>query len=251
MILENNKISIDLYVKEKNSHQCLHPSSCHPYHCVKSIPYSQASRLNRICSKNIFYDNRCNQLEKWLSDRNYKQKLVREQIRKARARFRETLLNNERDSQVEDRLVLNLTYHLLVIDFQKALNKAQILLTPNEKPPMIGWRKAHALKDYLVRAKITNRDTEESKSALCNNKRYQVCQLIEETYEFEDAHGKKYTVRKGVINCNTDFTVYKFHCSFCSKQYLGSNITDFEFDLITIRVHFVKYLSRVNPHNII
>ena len=30
-----------------------------------------------------------------------------------------------------------------------------------------------------------------------------------------------------VINCNTDFTVYKFHCSSCSKQYIRSNITDF------------------------
>ena len=65
VILENNEISTDLYVKETDSHQYLHPSLCHPYHCVKSIPYSQALRLNRICSNNILYDNRCNQLEKW------------------------------------------------------------------------------------------------------------------------------------------------------------------------------------------
>ena len=65
VIFENNEISADLYVKEMDSHQYLHPSSCHPYHCVKSILYSQAFlRLDRICSNNIFYDNRCNQLEK-------------------------------------------------------------------------------------------------------------------------------------------------------------------------------------------
>ena len=40
-ILKNNKISDDLYVKETDSHQYLHPSSCHPYHCIKLIPYSQ------------------------------------------------------------------------------------------------------------------------------------------------------------------------------------------------------------------
>ena len=56
VILENNEISTDLYVKETDSHQYLHPSSCQPYHCVKSIPYSQALRLNRICSNIIFYD---------------------------------------------------------------------------------------------------------------------------------------------------------------------------------------------------
>ena len=70
-ILENNKISTDLCVKKTDSHQYLYASSCHPYHCVKSIPSSQALlQLHRICSNNTFYGNRCNQLEKWLSDRN-------------------------------------------------------------------------------------------------------------------------------------------------------------------------------------
>ena len=57
--------------------------------------------------------------------------------------------------------------------FQKGLNEVQIHLTPNEeyktvfgeKLSMIGWRKARILKDYLVRAKIANKDTKESKSA--------------------------------------------------------------------------------------
>ena len=47
------------------------------------------------------------------------------------------------------------------------------------------------------------------------------------TCEFEDADGNKYDICEGVINCNTDFTVYKSHCSSCSKQYVGSNKTDF------------------------
>ena len=77
VVLKNNEISADLYVKETDSHQYFHPSSCHTCHCIKSIPNSQALRLNRICPSNIFYANRCYQLEKWLSDRSYKQKLVK------------------------------------------------------------------------------------------------------------------------------------------------------------------------------
>ena len=135
-----------MYVKETASYQYLYPLSCHPYHCVKSTPYSKALQLNWICSNNIFYDNRSNQLGKWLSDRNHKQRLVREQILKTRAVSRQTLLNNERNPWVEGQLVLNLTYHTLLIDFQKVLNEAQRLLTPNEehkgvvgeKPPMAG-----------------------------------------------------------------------------------------------------------------
>ena len=36
--VQNNEMSTDLYVKETDSHQYLHPSSCHPFNCVKSIP---------------------------------------------------------------------------------------------------------------------------------------------------------------------------------------------------------------------
>ena len=67
-----------------------------------------------------------------------------------------------------------------------------------DKPPMTGWRKIRFLKYYLVRANMTNRDTEESKSARCNGKCCQVCQCIEETCEFEDVDGNKYDIPKGL-----------------------------------------------------
>ena len=55
----------DLYLKPIDSHQYLLWSSCHPFYCKKGIPYSQALRLNRICS-NDFFDKRCNDLEKYV-----------------------------------------------------------------------------------------------------------------------------------------------------------------------------------------
>ena len=145
------------------------------------------------------------------------------------------MLNNKRNSWAEKRLVLNLTYHPLLRDFQKVLNKAQILLTPNEehetvfgkKPPMIGWRKVRTLKDYLVRTKITNRDTRESKSAPRNGNKYHIC--------------------KGVINCNTDFTVDKFHCSCFSKHYDGSNVNDFRHQFNNYKSAFRKVSKSGKP----
>ena len=44
-------IETDLFVKPTDSYQYLQSSSCHPFHCKKGIPYSQALRLNRICSE--------------------------------------------------------------------------------------------------------------------------------------------------------------------------------------------------------
>ena len=55
-------------------------SSCHISHCKKSIPFSQALRLNRNCSENAFFDKRCTELEVWLKERGYSDKLVRGQI---------------------------------------------------------------------------------------------------------------------------------------------------------------------------
>ena len=96
---------------------------------------------------------------------------------------------------------------------------------------------------------MTNRNTEESKSARCNFKCCQVCQCIEETNEFEDADRNKYDIRKGIINCNADFTFSNFYCSSCSKQYVGSNIADFLYQFNNYKSDFGKYLSRVNAQS--
>ena len=70
----------DLYVKPKDSHQYLQSSSCHSFHCKKSIPYSQVLRLNRICSETNSFHKRCNDLERFPSERGYSFKLVQKEI---------------------------------------------------------------------------------------------------------------------------------------------------------------------------
>ena len=42
-----------------DSHQYLLSSSGHPFYCKKGMPYSEALRLNRICSNNKFSHKRC------------------------------------------------------------------------------------------------------------------------------------------------------------------------------------------------
>ena len=73
--LIDGELKTDLFVKPTDTHQFLDPTSSHPYHCKKGIPYSQALRLNRICSDNENFDKRCNDLEKWLMERGYYEKI--------------------------------------------------------------------------------------------------------------------------------------------------------------------------------
>ena len=62
--LINGELKTDLFVKTTDIHQFLDPTSSHPCHCKKGIPYSQALRLNGISSDNTNFDERCNDLEK-------------------------------------------------------------------------------------------------------------------------------------------------------------------------------------------
>ena len=60
--LVGEELMAGLFVKPTDTHQFLDRSSSHPYHRKKGIPYSQALRLNRICSDNESFDRRCKDL---------------------------------------------------------------------------------------------------------------------------------------------------------------------------------------------
>ena len=77
IIKKGNRLLTDVFVKITDTHQYLHATSCRVCHSKKSIPYSQALLFNRICFKNQFFDKRCNNLEVWLKNRGYNEKLVR------------------------------------------------------------------------------------------------------------------------------------------------------------------------------
>ena len=52
----------------------------------------------------MFFDNRCNQLECWLKDRGYNEKVVKQQILKARNFTREDLLNQDSKTKGEKQI---------------------------------------------------------------------------------------------------------------------------------------------------
>ena len=115
--------------KPTDTQQYPHASSCLVFHSKKSIPYSQAWRLNKICSENSFFDKRYNDLEIWLKGRAYSDNLFRKQILKARKFSRAELLNNQRKKENEDKLVLNIMYHLFLAQLKVVMTRIHILLT--------------------------------------------------------------------------------------------------------------------------
>ena len=126
--LVEGELMTDLLVKPTDTHQFLDPSSSHPYHCKKGIPYSQALRLNRICSDNESFDKRCNDLERWLMERGYNGKMIRKQILRAREHSRKYLLEREKAKTSEPRLTFNITYYPVSQNIRNILQELHLLL---------------------------------------------------------------------------------------------------------------------------
>ena len=103
-------IETGLLVKPTDSHQSLLSSSCHPFYCKKGIPYSQVLRLNRICSNNEFFDKRCNDLENYLLERGYSEKMVRKEILQARAIPRGALLEKVNNQEKQNKITFNIRF---------------------------------------------------------------------------------------------------------------------------------------------
>ena len=208
VIRKDNQLITYLYIKPTDTHQYLHASSCHVYHCKKSIPYSQALRLNRICSENYLFDKRCNDLEMWLKERGYSDKLVRQQILNARNLKKAEILNKPKDKIKEKRLVLNVTYHPAFSKLKKVMSNIHILLTPDQEHnrvfkevPIIGFRRAKSLKNLLVRAKVPPLYKKEGSCGPCNKPRCKMCPRITKSTIFKSfSNSGMYHIRPEYLN---------------------------------------------------
>ena len=80
--LSGNKLSTDLYIKPTDRRQYLHYTSSHPQHTKKSVVYSQALRLSRICSEKKDFKTHICEMRLWFSQRGYPQKLIETKTRK-------------------------------------------------------------------------------------------------------------------------------------------------------------------------
>ena len=94
--------------------------------------------LTELALRIIFFDIYCNNLEEWLGERGYSEKLVRKEILKARSQLTETLLNKEKMSRNVDRVTFNITYYPAFKNISIVLEELHILLPPDEQHKK-GW----------------------------------------------------------------------------------------------------------------
>ena len=102
-------MTTDLYYKPTDKHQYLSPSSCHPKHCFKSTPFSQAISVKRICSTVETTKQRLGDLRHHLKRRGYNDKVIESGFSKASEINRNDLLEYK-EKKINKRVPLILTY---------------------------------------------------------------------------------------------------------------------------------------------
>ena len=123
----------NLFVKPIDTHQFVHPISCHPYHRKPGITISQTLKQNGICSDNSNFNNQRNALERWLLEKGYIGKMVRKQILRSREPSRESPLEKVKLESNEQKVTFNTTYCLVFQNVKSILQELHILLKPDQE----------------------------------------------------------------------------------------------------------------------
>ncbi|KAJ8034419.1 hypothetical protein HOLleu_21249 [Holothuria leucospilota] len=152
-------ISTDLFVKNTDTHQYLHNSSCHPHHIKRSIAFSQALLIKRICSDPLRARERCRELCHWLIRRGFSKRKVMAHISKA---LRPPPRRETRHIPVDTRKIpLVLTYHPGLPDIGAILRKFKSVLLRSpvaqklNMEPILSFRQPKNLESRLVRARLS------------------------------------------------------------------------------------------------
>ena len=226
-------IETDLYVKPTGSRQYLLSSSCHSFYFKMGIPYSQALRLNRICSNNAVFDKRCNDLEKHPLGKGYSEKIVRKEILRARAIPRDVLLEKVNNQENQNKTTFNIKYHPVFRDVRKSLEELNVILASDDghkkvfpDVPMICFKINKNVKAHLVKSQLPDLD-EIRRSKPCGGKRppCHLCGNMKDKCTFKSKHLNEVHKINRKYNCNSKMAVYLIECEICGEQYTGSTKT--------------------------
>lgn len=226
-------MSTDLYCKPTDKHQYLSPNSCHPKHCSKSIPFSQALRVKRICSTEAKTKQRLGELRCHLKQRGYNNKNISIGFNKANNISRDQLLQY-REKKTNNRVPFVLTYHPAFKDIARTIRERWTTIEKHHQlskifpePPVMAFRKPKSLKDQLVRAEMSSRSRQSGQCCICGDGRCMTCDHIQHTQHFTStSNGKQFDIHVN-LNCKSENIIYLLQCGICNLQYVGESVQRF------------------------
>ena len=234
-----------MYAKPTDSHLYLPPSSAHPQHCKKSIPYSVALRLKRNCSTKEFLDKRFHEYQLYLTQQGYNKSMVEKQFQKANLISRTELLKPRVAKNKRKVVPLVVDYnpnlpniHGIIKENFHFLNSSENLrkIFP-ENSVITAFRRPKNLKEILAPSKLrlvgdTSAPIPSDKSNVGCFKCSRKCDLcrnyLVQSNAFTSFRTKKKYFINQQLNCQSKNVVYLISCNKCSLQYIGSTSNEFK-----------------------
>lgn len=224
-------LSTDLFVKPTFKNLYLRYDSYHSKSTLDNIAYGQALRIKSICSDERDVHRNLTDLHNNLSERGYPSSKVREKIKHAGKLSRSSLLCSEHATKKQRRFLAPLvtTRNPRLPPLSQIIKKHFPILQMSKtfkdnfhRPPAVVFRQPPNLKSLLVRAKLSQSFSVESKGCFkTHSKRCVTCSALKET-AFVQSHytGQKFKLFHN-ITCDSVGLVYLINCLDCKKQYVG------------------------------
>jgi peptide-methionine (R)-S-oxide reductase len=151
---EEDNIIIRPYTKPTDTKQYIHPTSCHPPHIFKALPYSQALRLKRITTEKDTLTQELLNMSGYFTNRGYDKTKVQQSIEKA------INGNTHTNPRKDNPITMVITYHPSNPSFAQTLHA--ILKHHKDKLPgelhniFIAYKRTTNLKETLTKARFSN-----------------------------------------------------------------------------------------------
>ena len=251
----NNKLQTTLYSKPSDTHAYLVPTSCHPTHIVRNIPYGVAIRCKRICSEASEFEKHTVQFMNFFESRGYNRDFIQKEFQRANLKSRESLLDMDIDIDVnipdtvdnvnnvdaENIFVDNFNTSRnfpLVVDYNpklpnisEILNKYKYILDLDPELKNVinrdkifgSFRKCKTLGDILICSrypKIRHSIADYKGSVSCS--RCTLCKnYLCATNVIKSPHTSTEYKIQSTVTCLDDYVVYFILDKLCQKGYVG------------------------------
>ena len=198
--VKEGNMTTDLYSKPTDKHQYLSPSSCHYMHCFKSIPFSQAIGIKRICSTVETTKQRLGVYAIIWRDGDIMTKLLRVGFQMPVKLTEITSWKTKKKRSTNGFPLFSLT-----IPFWKKMQASSIITGKKWKRwnagQVVTWTThcsvptTKIMKDTLVRAAVSRPSSTVGQSKPCCDKRCKCCLQLQHAQAFHNkTTGKEYDI---------------------------------------------------------
>ena len=242
---QSGKLETNLYRKESDRQAYLHRKSENPESLKRSILFSQALRLRRICSTNNEFQDSCDKLRNKLIERGYKQQEINEGTERTKT-FDGKKLLEEKAKKQSNRIPLVLTYNRTLPNVKRAISNNWNLLHINQEfkdvfqePTILAFRRNRNLYNLLgckniVDGKVQGLSKKKKIefSTKCFSKSGNLCcKQVVHTPSFKSSVTQKAYHIFHDLNCKSKLLIYLMECRIYRIQYIGKSETEFNIKL--------------------